>query len=197
MPLEFESLSHGKVAFGFFNIETDLILLNHYFFFASDFCRFVSEIPDSTNEEPFEASWEVYSIEDGGDIGNLMGAIHGIDHRGFIGEVYRLFPFPREKEKFRQKTEGFKTRTIIEGLVRNYARKIPISFTIDPQRDRVAIGEFVFTRDWFRELIRYVWLGGYPRWKDNLRPGYVLSMKERIGKSRNFMFKGLRLTLTS
>jgi hypothetical protein len=28
MPLEFESISHGRVAFGFFNIETDMILLN-------------------------------------------------------------------------------------------------------------------------------------------------------------------------
>ena len=34
MPLEFESLSHGKMAFGFFNIETDMILLNEYFLSA-------------------------------------------------------------------------------------------------------------------------------------------------------------------
>ena len=37
MPLEFESISHGKIAFGFFNIETDMILLNHYFLFATGF----------------------------------------------------------------------------------------------------------------------------------------------------------------
>lgn len=39
MPLEFESLSHGRIAFGFFNIETDMILLNQYFLFAEDFCH--------------------------------------------------------------------------------------------------------------------------------------------------------------
>ena len=33
MPLTFDSLSHGKVAFGFFNIESDMLLLDHYFFF--------------------------------------------------------------------------------------------------------------------------------------------------------------------
>jgi hypothetical protein len=27
MPLEFESISHGRIAFGFLNIETDMILL--------------------------------------------------------------------------------------------------------------------------------------------------------------------------
>ena len=37
MPLEFQSISHGKIAFGFFNIETDMILLGHYFLFARDF----------------------------------------------------------------------------------------------------------------------------------------------------------------
>ena len=28
MPLAFESLSHGTIAFGFFNIESDLLLLD-------------------------------------------------------------------------------------------------------------------------------------------------------------------------
>ncbi len=36
MPLLFQSLSHGEIPFGFFNIETDMILLNNYFIFASD-----------------------------------------------------------------------------------------------------------------------------------------------------------------
>ncbi|MGD2186296.1 MAG: hypothetical protein PVI71_09215 [Desulfobacterales bacterium] len=32
MPLAFESLSHGSIAFGFFNIETDMLLLENYFY---------------------------------------------------------------------------------------------------------------------------------------------------------------------
>jgi len=35
--LAFKSLSHGTVAFGFFNIESDLLLLDRRFFFAADF----------------------------------------------------------------------------------------------------------------------------------------------------------------
>jgi hypothetical protein len=31
MPLAFDTLSHGKIAFGFFNIESDMLLLEQYF----------------------------------------------------------------------------------------------------------------------------------------------------------------------
>jgi hypothetical protein len=44
MPLDFESLSHGTVAFGFFNIESDLLLLERSFFFASEFCELVDYV---------------------------------------------------------------------------------------------------------------------------------------------------------
>jgi hypothetical protein len=102
MPLEFQSISHGKIAFGFFNIETDMILLEHYFLFAQDFCNHISKIAKVPLKETYESSWEIYLIEDNFNIGNLMGAIYRIDLRGFIGEVYKLFPFPKEREKFKQ-----------------------------------------------------------------------------------------------
>jgi hypothetical protein len=35
MPLSFESRSHGPVAFGFFNIESDMLLLERTFFSAT------------------------------------------------------------------------------------------------------------------------------------------------------------------
>ena len=37
MPLEFDSLSHGKISLWFFNIEADMILLEHYFLIARIF----------------------------------------------------------------------------------------------------------------------------------------------------------------
>jgi hypothetical protein len=30
MPLAFESISHGTIAFGFFNIDSDMLLLEQY-----------------------------------------------------------------------------------------------------------------------------------------------------------------------
>jgi len=95
MPLEFDSLSHGRIAFGFFNIKTDMILLEHYFLFARDFCAQISKYAQSSVNEIYQSSWDSYLIENNLDVGNLMGAIRGIDLRGFIGEVYKLFPFPR------------------------------------------------------------------------------------------------------
>ncbi len=41
MPLAHRSLSHGTVVFGFFNIDTDCLLLNNVFFFATDFCAWI------------------------------------------------------------------------------------------------------------------------------------------------------------
>lgn len=34
MPLAFQSLNRGRAAFGFFNIETDMLLLDNHFMFA-------------------------------------------------------------------------------------------------------------------------------------------------------------------
>ena len=46
MPLAFESLSHRTIAFGFFNIESDMLLLDRYFLFAEDFCCYLKNIAE-------------------------------------------------------------------------------------------------------------------------------------------------------
>jgi len=190
MPLEFESISHGKITFGFFNIETDMILLNQHFLFAEDFCEYISQAARA-NENVFKTSWEVYSFRNREeDIGNLMGAIHGVDHRGFIGEVYKLFPFPGRQEDFKQNPEGFKTRSLIESIILKYVSKTSIIFEIDQKSQHIAIGEYLLDKFSFHELIRYIWEGGFPRWKDGIRPGYVMKMKKGIEESRNLLFKG-------
>ena len=43
MPISFPSKSHGQIPIGFFNIETDMLLMDHYFFFSTDFCEWVVE----------------------------------------------------------------------------------------------------------------------------------------------------------
>ncbi|MBA4390815.1 MAG: hypothetical protein C0399_07740 [Syntrophus sp. (in: bacteria)] len=184
MPLAFQSLSHGEISFGFFNIESDMLLLNQYFFFASDFCSNISQLASSepNPNESVETEWDVYGLRVN-DIGNLMGAIQGIDLRGFIGETYRFFPFPKETAAFKQSPEGYKTREIIENIVRTYTGSSRIPVIIEMSDNAVAIGEYIFSMHWFHELLRYVWMGGYPRWKDGIRPQYVLDMKEVVEKS--------------
>ncbi len=184
MPLAFDSLSHGSIAFGFFNIDSDMLLLDRYFFFSTDFCAHISSIVESDEEGSFKTSWQVYYIEEPEDIGDLMGAIHGIHYQGFIGELYRRFPFPERPEDFKQKPEGVKTRAIVEDMIAKYAEYIEIPFIADKEAQVVEIGAYRFSRPSFHELIKYVWRGGYPRWKDEVKPDYVLAMKREIQQKK-------------
>ena len=191
MPLAFDSLSHGSIAFGFFNIDSDMLLLDRYFFFSTDFCEHISSIVESDEEESFKTSWQVYHIDNPEDIGDLMGAIHGIHYQGFIGELYRRFPFPERPEDFKQKSEGVKTRAIVEDMIAKYAEYIEIPFIADKEAQAVKIGAYRFSRPSFHELIKYVWRGGYPRWKDEIKPEYVLAMKRKIEQKKIGLFEDI------
>jgi hypothetical protein len=189
MPLGFPSLSHGTIAFGFFNIDTDLLLLEHYFLFAPEFCGYVSDLA-AAGAEGIRQTWEVFHIPRG-NIGDLAGAIHGIHLSGFIGEVYRRFPFPAREEDFVQKPEGFQNRSTIEGILREFSSVVAIPVRIEKDPGGVAVGEFKFAAQVFRSLVHYVWVGGYPRWRQGIRPDYVLNMKKAVEESQNWLFDGL------
>lgn len=191
MPLAFDSISHGTIAFGFFNIDSDMLLLEHYFFFASEFCAHISHIARSEEKEGHRSSWEGYYIARQRDIGDLTGAIYGVQFTGFIGETYRLFPFPNDPRDFKQKTEGYKNRGIFQDLIERFAKATEIPLVVKKEGLQVEIGEFRFTRDSFHGLLKYVWRGGMPGWKDEKRPPYVLAMKEAVEHSERKVFQGL------
>jgi len=192
MPLAFETLNHGKVAFGFFNIESDMLLLEQYFFFGSEFCQYIGEIAENFHAETFETHWPVYAIEDRIQIGNLMGAIYGTCHTGFMGEVYRRFPFPVELKAFKQKPEGYLNQRVVREMISEYATPVRLSIKANFLTLEIAIGEYKFNRQNFQELLKYVWRGGYPRWKEDVRPTYVLEMKDRIENHRRGLFENIR-----
>lgn len=194
MPLAFQSISHGTIAFGFFNIDSDMLLLDRYFFFAPLFCRSLIAVAEGGEAHALQSQWEVYRIETPQQIGDLMGAIHGIHYSGFLGDVYLRFPFPQEPEAFKQKPDGHKTREEMTGIIEKYGSKITIPFVIENGGEEASIGDYRFSRKGFQELIQYVWQGGYPRWKEDLRPDYVLEMKESLEKNREGLFKDLKLT---
>ncbi len=194
MPLAFPSLSHGQVAFGFFNIDTDLLLLEHYFIFADRFCGHISRLADSALTDSARELWAFFRVEPHSEIGDLMGAIHGVRHTGLIGEVYTRFPFPSVQSEFKQKPDGDRTRTVIEEILRRYAVEVQIPFVAERSTEIIRIGEYRFSRHAFLQLVDYVWVGGYPRWKDEIRPGYVVEMKESAEQSSNWLFKDLKLS---
>ena len=193
MPLAFESLSHGTIAFGFFNIESDMLLLDQYFLFAEAFCNYINAIAKNAGATLHHTHWTIQFIDSQEGIGDLMGAIHGVRYSGFIGELYRRFPFPRRQEDFKQKPEGYQTQSVVHEIITKYAQPRKISITTSPERDEIQIGDYRFTRVQFQELIKYVWRGGYPRWKNETRPDYVTAMKEILLQNRNGIFNNIDL----
>jgi hypothetical protein len=193
MPLAFESLNRGTIAFGFFNIDTDLLLLQQYFLFADDFCAYLIRIAEGKTEETCETAWKVYSIDSPKAVGDLMGAIHGIRNTGFIGEVYNRFPFPKREAEFKQKPEGFQNRPWMISLLERWAVSKTVPIRVDKENETVSIGEYLFTKKVFHHLIQYVWVGGYPRWKDDIRPNYVMGMKKNLEVAAGWLTQGLVL----
>ncbi len=182
MPLAFRSLSHGDVAFGFFNIEIDMILLNNYFFFASDMANHIVELTSRAPDQSCTMDWDVYILEES-QIGSLMGAMRGTDFRGFIGEMFRRFPFPAEREKFRQHPEGHLNRKLAENTIKSYASPTKIKVVAHLPDRTISIGEYLFNKRVFGELLTYLWVGGYPRWMGGVRPDYIMKMKECVEHS--------------
>lgn len=188
MPLAFDTLNLGTVPFGYFNIDTDLLLLGNRFFFTDAFTTAVIAIADSTPGCPAEPIVEGYAIDEPRDMGNVMGAIHGVDLSGFIGAVYQRFPFPSRPEDFWQRAHGEDNRPVVEPMLA--LRSIPISIPVQVGADasQVTVEPMEFSAVWFRELVAYVWRGGYPRWLDGRRPDCVESMRAAIERSAHPLF---------
>jgi hypothetical protein len=174
MPLAFPSRSHQTVAFGFFNTEIDMLLLEQLFFFADEFCR---ALPRLFGED--EAWMDGWRIEVQSQIGNLQGAIAGTDLSGFIGAAYEKFPFPARAEDFRQNPQGHLNRDAAREMIRRFGQGEEIRLV--REAGSIAIGEYAFNPPVFSDLIAYVDRGGYPRWKNETRPPYVREMVEKLG----------------
>jgi len=192
MPLAFDSLSHGQIAFGFFNIESDMLLCDRYFLFADTFCRHVQDLAENAEQPTLRTAWQVRIIQTPEAIGDLMGAIHGIRYIGFIGELYRHFPFPSEAQNFKQNPQGFKTQSQVAEIIGKYATLREIQVSVKNTDGEIQVGDYRFSSTQFQKLIGYVWCGGYPRWKDHIRPAYVSDMREKILRNCRGIFEGIR-----
>ena len=178
MPLAFSSLSHGTIAFGFFNIHTQMLLLDRLFFLADDFCEAAVAVTSSG-----EASLACHRIEGPSRIGNLHGAIAGRDLSGLIGATYAIWPFPEDPSLFRQHTDGARNDAKVAELIEGFGEPLSIALRADPGTGRVEIGPYHFSSDSWLRLLGYVIRGGYPRWRDDVRPDYVAKMERELGKA--------------
>ncbi len=180
MPLAFESISHGTIAFGFFNIESDMLLLDRYFFFATDFCEAVCKMAEEQGGTTIKFPFPAYVIKNPADIGDLHGGIAGTHYSGFIGETYKKHPFPKEQINFKQQTEGYKTRDEFERMIQNFGKPVKMVLRKSSRKDQVLIGPYVFSLPGFLQLIEYVIQGGYPKWLDGIAPDYVAKMQQKV-----------------
>jgi len=185
MPLAFPSKSHATIVFGFFNIESDMLLLNGYFFFADRFCRAVGELAQGSCAAAFETFLPGWLIDDPSKVGKINAAIQGVDLSGFIGASYRKFPFPKEPQGFKQKPYGAENQAIFSELIEGFGRPQSIRLGWQAADQTVSLAEIVFEREDFRQLIGYVDRGGYPRWENEVRPVYVVELMEKLSASRS------------
>lgn len=188
MPIGFQTMSHGEIPIGFFNIESDIFLINNYFIFASELSKAIQNW--TKGEDELEMDLKMYIIEDNKNIGNLMGAINGVIFTGFIGELYKLFPFPAKPEDFKQKTGGYKTQKEVDAIIQKYAKLEPVKVIISRDENAITIGEYEFKKEQFHEVIAYIWRGGMPMWKDDIRPDYVEEMMKAVLNSNHWFFQG-------
>jgi hypothetical protein len=182
MPISFFSKSHGRIPVGFFNIETDMLLMDRYFFFSTDFCAWVvdwAEAGELSHDKKM-----VYAIRQTKLIGNLAGAIYGFEYTGFIGEVYRLFPFPASLSGFKQKPYGSGNRAVIEKTIQPFAVRLKIPIDFSRENRTIAFGDYVFSIEVFNDIIRYVEAGGMPGWLGGRPPAYVKEMLEKLAAAR-------------
>lgn len=188
MPLGHRTLSHGVVAFGFFNIDSDCLLLQNLFFFATDFCEWVREWAQEGPPERCEVP--AYAIDDRRRIGDLQAAIRGVPHPGFLWAVYERFPFPGDPHEFKQRPEGHLARDYVESILREHAAPRSVTVRFDRVGGRVDFGGYVFDREGFLELLRYVWRGGMPTWRAGVRPTCVVGMIDAARRSPHWPFAG-------
>lgn len=192
MPLAFQSLDRGTVPFGYFNIDTDLLLLRRHLFFTGAFTEAIEGAAAAAGEGRAELPVIGWSVQPQ-RLGNVMGAIHGVDRSGFIGAVYARFEFPSRPEDFRQRAEGARNRGVVEALLGEWAEPAEHRLIVEPEAVRLA--GVAFEHRWFRELVAYVWRGGYPRWLDGVRPPEVVGMREAVESSKHPLFDGQRWEL--
>jgi len=187
MPISFSSKSHGQIPIGFFNIETDMLLMDRYFFFSSDFCEWMIEwagAEDFNRDEKI-----VYVIKKREMIGNLSGAIYGFEFTGFIGAVYKLFPFPKDLSGFKQKPYGTQNRHVVEETIQPFAVKLDIPIIFHRESLTIAFGDYTFSTNVFQEIIRYIELGGMPGWQNGRPPDYVTEMSAQLATTHHRHFK--------
>jgi hypothetical protein len=187
MPLAFATLNRGVIPFGFFNVESDMLLLAEHFLFADAFCGSIEQLAHGAPG----LRLPVWSITDRDALGDFHGAMSGTELWGFFGAVYRRFPFPAVPEDFHQRADGGHTQDEMRLLADQWAQPGELVLTADPAAATVDLGGYRFDPAGFAALVLYLWQGGAPRWMAGVRPPYVERMMRTVRAADSWLFIGV------
>lgn len=193
MPLGFHSVSHGIIAYGFFNIETDLLLMRQHVFWCRDFCELISDLAKTEPHKLFQTRLNSWFIPNPRDLGDLHGSIAGRTHYGLIGETYRRWPFPEDMGDFNQKPAGAASKQEVRKIAERFGQAQKLEVKADPATAVLAIGTYQFTPNESRALVDYVWRGGMPGWMGGERPDYLWEAAANWREAVSPFVAGMRL----
>lgn len=173
MPLGFDTINRGVIAFGFFNIESDLLLMHQHVLWCRDFCELIIDLSKTEPHKLFQSWLKTWFVPTFQDLGDLHGSIAGSSHYGLIGETYRRWPFPRDMADFKQKPAGAAPKEEVQAIVDRFTTAQELDVRADPETAVLTIGPYQFNPDQTRALADYVWRGGMPGWLNGERPDYL------------------------
>jgi hypothetical protein len=76
-------------------------------------------------------------------------------------------------------------------MIERYAVRTALEVSTSHGDATIVLGEVAFSRASFQEIVRYVWRGGYPKWRNGQPPAYVSAMREAVEKSEHWLFAGI------
>jgi len=88
--------------------------------------------------------------------------------------------------------ESLSHKAVVRDMISDYTRQVLLPVEANHRALEVDIGEYKFSCKTFQEIIKYIWPGGYPRWRDAIRPNYVLDMKSKIEDHRQGLFENIQ-----
>ena len=77
----------------------------------------------------------------------------------------------------------------VEVIIKKFGKKQKVKINISENDKTITIGEYKFNSEQFHEVIAYIWRGGMPQWKNEVRPGYVNDMMKAVLSSQHWLFK--------
>jgi len=90
---------------------------------------------------------------------------------------------------FKQKPGGPRNRSVVEDAIQPFAARLKLLIGFNQEHQTLSFGDYVFSAEVFREMIRYVEAGGMPGWLDGKAPDDVARMMTQLSITYHWFFR--------